>query len=47
MNIIQQFAQRGHQLLRDAVLAAPLKNKEIGPGEFIRARAKRSNRCTG
>lgn len=35
MNIIQQFAQRGHQLLRDAVLDAPLKNKEIGPGEFI------------
>ncbi|WP_245874405.1 Crp/Fnr family transcriptional regulator [Cedecea neteri] len=35
MNIIQQFAQRGHQILRDAVYAAPLKSKEIGPDEFI------------
>src|SRR5471030_3513723 len=35
MTIIQQFAQRGHQILRDAVHAAALKNKVIGPDEFI------------
>ncbi|MBK0033203.1 Crp/Fnr family transcriptional regulator [Erwinia sp. S43] len=35
MTIIQQFAQRGHQILRDAVNAAPLKSKLMGAGEVI------------
>ena len=35
MTIIQQYAQRGYKILRDAVHAAPLKDKVIGPDEFI------------
>jgi len=35
MTIIQQFAQRGHQILRDAVNAAPLKSKLMADGEVI------------
>lgn len=35
MSTLQQYALRGYQILREAVLSAPLKKKYFGPGEAI------------
>jgi len=41
MSTLQQRAQRGYQILREAVLAAPLKKKSLALAKQSYGRAKR------
>ena len=41
MSTLQQCAQRGYQILREAVLSAPLKKKILALAKQFYGRAKR------
>jgi len=47
MGTIQQSAQQGYQILREAVLSTSLKKKILALAKQSYGRAKRSKRFTG
>ncbi|WP_300003218.1 hypothetical protein [uncultured Cedecea sp.] len=41
MSLLQEYAQRGYQTLREAVLSAPLKKKILALAKLFYGRAKK------